>query len=527
MSRRLEARENLRPARIGKSARIALASLIFAGVVVSTTPQGLAETTTPARIDLRDVSKSVLVGGPDVMPAGDVNGDGTRDLLVGDCAANQMAGAVWVVFGPLPSGETDLRDADDMRGRGFRINGTPLEESGSSGGVCTAAAGGDINGDGLHDVLVGANSGDAVGRNAAGVAYVVFGKTDDSVVELQDFDEDAQGAQGFRIDGPGERTYAAGSNQLDGVGDVNRDGLADAAIGAPFAGAVYLVFGRADTRPVDLMMFDLELAAGQGFRIDAPHPADTRGLVVKPAGDTNADGAADVALSITREASIRTYVVFGKQDPTTVDVDQLGSSGYEIVASKAHGGDSAGVSIAPLGDLNGDGASEIALGAPQLTFYDDSGRSTSVGGVYVVFGQTTGDTIRLGQLGDHGYVIRGPTRNRDHWLGFGAEVAGTGDLNGDLVPDVLISAHVASFNSRPYSGSAYLVFGKATPGDVGTRRLQGEGLRFDGPRQRLLMSVNIAGVGDVVAGDRGDIAMSTPRGTRLGHALVFVVNPRL
>ena len=106
--------------------------------------------------------------GTAVAPAGDVNGDGIDDLIVGaprhDAGNATNAGAAWVVFG---TGEGDLERGSVVAAAGFQIVGAaPFDTAGS------AVAGiGDVNGDGLDDVLVGAPLADAAGRVDAGAAY--------------------------------------------------------------------------------------------------------------------------------------------------------------------------------------------------------------------------------------------------------------------------------------------------------------------------------------------------------------------
>ncbi len=208
-----------------------------------------------ASTDLRDRNDVPIDGahrydnaGTSVSSAGDVNGDGAGDVIVGTSGNDGRVnlGRAYVVFGPFFR-KVDLRDLGDG---GFLIKGA---EPGDFTGFSVAGAG-DVNGDGLDDVIVGAPWADASSRTNAGTAYVVFGKArDTSAVHLADI-----GSEGFRIEGSGVKSYAGSS--VAGIGDVNRDGLADVALGAPLAGrhgrgysgSAYVVFGRVSTSPVDL-----------------------------------------------------------------------------------------------------------------------------------------------------------------------------------------------------------------------------------------------------------------------------------
>lgn len=183
----------------------------------------------------------VSVGG-----AGDVNGDGLADVVVGANSASpkrrsdfgSSAGAAYVVFGSRSPTNVDLRS---LGTHGYRIDGA----AGSDGVGIAVAGAGDFNGDGLGDVVIGADGASSNRRATSGSAYVVFGRRSRSEVDLA-----ALGDRGLRIDGTaaGERLGVSAA----GAGDVNGDGLADVVVGAKYAddnhgkdsGAAYIVFGR-------------------------------------------------------------------------------------------------------------------------------------------------------------------------------------------------------------------------------------------------------------------------------------------
>ncbi len=182
--------------------------------------------------------------GSSVSGAGDVNGDGLADAIVGayraDPDGQNSAGESYVVFGKADGTAVNLSDV--VGGTlGFVINGIdPDDHSGHS-----VSGAGDMNGDGLADVIVGARHADPDGHSSAGESYVIFGKADGTAVSLSDV---VGGALGFVINGidPEDRS----GRSVSGAGDVNGDGLADAIGGAPFAdpagnsaaGESYVVF---------------------------------------------------------------------------------------------------------------------------------------------------------------------------------------------------------------------------------------------------------------------------------------------
>jgi FG-GAP repeat len=208
--------------------------------------------------------------GVSVAGAGDVNGDGRGDVLVGahfaDNNARADSGSAYVVFGRAAPAAVDLAALGPA---GVRIDGAA---AGDNAGWSVAGAG-DLNGDGRADVLVGAPRGDNNAREGSGSAYVVFGRAAPGTVDLA-----ALGQGGFRIDGAAAGDDAGWS--VAGVGDLNGDGPADVLVGARFAGnnarecsgSAYVVFGRAAPGTVDLA------ALGQaGFRIDGAAVCDLAG----------------------------------------------------------------------------------------------------------------------------------------------------------------------------------------------------------------------------------------------------------
>ena len=189
-----------------------------------------------------------------VSSAGDVNGDGLADLIIGAKRASSYTGNTYVLFGTTETTTIELSDIAAGNG-GFVIHGE-CEEDYSGTSVSSA---GDINADGLADLIIGANGADTNGSDS-GSSYVVFGTTDTSTIELSDV---ATGSGGFVIHG--ETEYDDSGYSVSSAGDINGDGLADLIIGAvgasSFAGSSYVVFGKTDdTTAIQLS----DVAAGSG-----------------------------------------------------------------------------------------------------------------------------------------------------------------------------------------------------------------------------------------------------------------------
>jgi hypothetical protein len=445
--------------------------------------------------------------------AGDVNGDGRPDAIAGapfaDPVGRLNAGAVQVALGTsLPSVDLAAPGTGD-----FRVEGAaPGELAGYS-----VAAAGDVNGDGVGDVVLGAPGASPLGRAGAGSAYVVFGSRTPRTVDLA-----ALGPNGFRIDGEhagDELGYA-----VAGAGDVNGDHLADVVVGAPFGGAAYVVFGRPSAAPVDLAAL-----GGGGYRIGAAAAGDQTGGAVAPAGDVNRDGRADVLVgspssNARGRQSGSAFVVFGKSDSGPIGLGTLGPGGYRIDGTGSY--DLAGFAVASAGDVNGDGVPDALVGAP------GAGQGIE-GAAYVVYGQPGGSSaaIELGQLGAGGQLPTGGFALTGVLPGdgTGASLAAPGDLDGDGRGDLVIGAWPADPDGFLHAGSAFVVRGATGPEPIDLGQLGDSGFRVDGGDDADYAGVSVAGAGSFDGDALGDALVGAsgrnPRGRRDAGA-VYVIAGR-
>ncbi|HWB78579.1 MAG TPA: Ig-like domain-containing protein [Nannocystaceae bacterium] len=297
-----------------------------------------------------------------VSRAGDVNGDGLADVVIGTLGYDSPSETdnAYVVFGKA---DTDaVSSADLLAGDGgFAIIGEPINPR------AVVGSGGDLDGDGFDDLVVSAPLLDGSGR-----AYVVFGKDDTDAVLLADV---VQGTGGFAMDDLTDGTALGWT--VDGVGDVNGDDIPDVAIGAlagPGAstlGRTYVVFGTGDRSAIDLA--DIADGVG-GFVVDGAVALDRSG-VVAAAGDVDADGLADLAISTYTAGS--SYIVYGKADGAAVDLAALAvDSGYTLVPEL---GDDVWRYASAAGDVDGDGTADVMIGMPFFGAY--AGRVSVVYGV--------------------------------------------------------------------------------------------------------------------------------------------------
>jgi len=359
--------------------------------------------------------------GTTVAYAGDIDGDGILDLLIGAPADDEgggSAGAAHLVYGPV-TGTLSLGDTTVIKFVGHN--------SSDEAGLAVTNAG-DLDDDGWDDVAIGAPNADE-GEYRSGSVFIQYGPVG-ADTDLESADE--------RLDGPD--FYENAGSSLAGLGDVNGDGYDDLAVGSPglagggTTGAVWLLHGPPSTGTLDDEA-SAHLTGGSS--------EDEAGAALAPAGDVDGDGYDDYWVGGPGEDGGGTdagaaWLILG----TVTGESSLGSSAtVKIVGADA--GDHAGSAIA-AGDLDGDGTPDVAIGAPEADAdYADAGR------VYVLLAPTTGTL----DLGEADAILSGESTS---------DAAGTsvaaGDLDADGVDDLAIGAPDNDAGGTS-AGIAYLVYG--------------------------------------------------------------------
>ncbi|MEM6829055.1 MAG: hypothetical protein AAF551_00975 [Bacteroidota bacterium] len=284
------------------------------------------------------------------------------------------------VFAPTIDLSSGLDAAD-----GFEIYG---EVGGEASPVASVESVGDLNGDGIDDLVFGAPST----NNYAGTVYVVFGKQPTDGFGTNVKVDDLNGTNGFKISGENGSDRLGAS--LGVSGDLNGDGVNDLAISATNAqnrtGVTYVIFGKkqTDTFSAEIALSSLDEA--DGFKVVGENPDDFSGGSLSTAGDLNADGINDLVIGaykvdIDSKTDVgKTYVVFGKAQTESfgseLSLSSLnGNNGFSLIGEAEFG--QSGRSLSTAGDLNNDGIHDLVVGVPG----DDV--------TYVVFGKEQSDTF--------------------------------------------------------------------------------------------------------------------------------------
>jgi hypothetical protein len=371
--------------------------------------------------------------------AGDVNMDGYADILIGAPrydGGQVNEGRAYVFYGSaLGVSQTSSWTVESNQA-----------DAGLGGFVDTA---GDVNGDGYDDVLLGANTY-TNGQMNEGAAFVYHGSAAglSTIADWIGESNQANADYGYKV---------------SRAGDVNGDGYADVMIGARFydngqtdEGAAFVYHGSA-----------AGLSPTPNWMGESNEPSALYGPV-STAGDVNGDGYADVIAGAYWGG--RAYANYGSPTGLSLNPDWTASgySGYF------------GIEVATVGDVNGDSYADVMVGAFQ--HYNNSGGE---GTAFLYYGSAAGLSPTAG------WIVDG---NADSSR-FGGSIDPAGDVNGDGYGDIIIGARLSS-NGQIDEGKAFAYYGSASgpvePTNVSLVAVQGIQAGLPLPLALLLIGISLA-----------------------------------
>ena len=358
------------------------------------------------------------------------------------------AEAQWNVF---PSVDIDLAVLEESQGSHVQLsNGIGFGHSVSDIG--------DVNGDGIRDIVVGTPNDDTGGSNR-GAVHVLFMGTAGTVIDSVKIAHNTNG-------GPGLGNSDKFGFSVAGIGDIDGDGIPDIAVGTPEddergslsnSGAVYILFMNADgTSDSRVKLADEK----NGIR---EHDAgDNFGTSVAGIGDVNGDGIPDIAAGSPNDENDANN---GRGAVSILLMNADGTVDTEVVLGQGTSGitlpgiNQFGIAVAGIGDVNGDGIPDIAVGEPRSDRIDSErnpptpNNDKNRGQIWIITLNADGTYKGSSEIGS-GHN-GGPSLEDDD--NFGSAISSLGDIDGDGVPDIAVGARSDHVGSISDAGSVYIV----------------------------------------------------------------------
>lgn len=475
--------------------------------------------------------------GHSVSSAGDVNGDGIADIIIGvpskdSSVYGDTVGAAYVFFGRANGTLPNMKELDGTQG--FAVFGKFINDKFGQ----SVSSAGDINGDGIDDIIIGAPGvevfTDATTFHAgAGEAYVIFGSNTSFPPVI--YSNELNQTNGFVIQGG--FTNDEFGHSVSYAGDVNNDGISDVIIGAPLAeasnhmnaGKAYVIFGSKSALPSMLNVNNLD--GTNGFDIEGEKENDFLGMSVSFAGDHNGDNIDDFIIGATSASNSEgvdsgaAYVIYGSsslaRSSSVKSADLNGANGFAI-----YGNDRSrmGSSVAFAGDVNADGIDDVIIGAPRANIQP---RFAS-GDAYIVYGSTSGFISPMNTTDPRITTVVGKATMD----GLGTTVKSAGDINGDGIIDIIIGAPYGTDNS--YLAEAYILYGSAAlPLEINAIDLKDDvGMTIPllgvSSAEENTMAMSVSSAGDMNSDGHDDLIVGLPKVTMVnstfaqGHVQIIL-----
>jgi len=437
---------------------------------------------------------------------GDLDNDGIEDIVVGapdDGEGFPRRGAVWILFLGTDGKVDGIQKISDTQG-GFRGALTP---DGDTFGTSVANMG-DLNGDGVTDIVVGFR--DVLPNTPIkGAVSILFLGTDGKIDFFQMISNTQGGFEGMLNDGD------LFGFSVAGIGDLNNDGIKDLVAGAladddggSDRGAAWVLFLEEDKAP--------------------PKPCPT-------CGDFNGDGFDDLAIGVWAEnigaknSAGAVNVIYGSAvglHKSLGRADQFWSQDTTGIADIAETGDRFGQSLA-IGDFNNDGFDDLAIGAPLEDIGVGVDLKMNAGAVNVIYGSASGLHKNLGQANQFWHQdSRGIAEVAEANDIFGWSL-GTGDFNNDGFDDLAIGITKEDIGAKIDVGAAAVIYGSA----VGLHKNLGQANQFWSQDSKGIADIaetgdnfgNSLGIGDFNNDGFDDLAIGAP-GENLGAGFEGAVN---
>ena len=379
---------------------------------------------------------------------------------------------------------------------------------------------GDLDGDGIEDIAVGALWDDDGGSNR-GAVWILFLNTNGTVKSHQKISATEGGFTGTLDD------FDRFGSSVAGLGDLDGDGIEDIAVGAIDdddggfnRGAVWVLFLNTD----GTVSSHQKISSTEGGFTGTLDDGDRFGISVAGVGDLDGDGTQDIAVGAYFDADGgpfrgTVWVLFLNTDGTVKSHQKISDTagGFTGILDD---NDNFGRSVAGVGDLDGDGVEDIAVGASG----DDDGGAAR-GAVWVLFLNTDGTVDSHQKISD---TAGGFTGTLDDFDFFGISVAGVGDLDGDGIEDIGVGAYFDG-DGGPFRGAVWVLFLNADGTVDSHQKISDTEGGFTGALDTFdNFGISVAGLGDLDGDGKHDIAVGAllddDGGLDRGAAYVLFLN---